>query len=137
MNGQNGQTILYTKIHFEGETFNYRWEVENKLRAVQEAYQQAKDTLRDLVFMTDPQKYFTDLEEGETIYSKVQELFDACMHTLKVTQWDIDNYETLLADWDKCHNENGVAIFPPKDHKYHYMFGDYIDGVYPDGTPVE
>ena len=44
----NYETILYTSIHFYKESFNHKWEVEDKLKYAQEINRQAKNTLRDL-----------------------------------------------------------------------------------------
>ena len=37
--------------------------------------------------------------------------------------------ELLLENWDKCHNEEGLAIPPPDDMEYDtaYLDGDYIE----------
>ena len=129
------ETKLYTWTIFLRETFNHKSEVEEKLREAKNAKELAKNTLKSLVFMTEPHKFFTVLEKGENVYLRVQELFDACMYDLEYAQWDIDNYELLLDRWDECHDKEGNAIFPP-ERIQSYLCGDYIKGVEADGTPI-
>ena len=66
----------------------------------------------------------------------IREKIDINVYTLEEAIDDlkyaiIEKYklELLLENWDKCHNEEGLAIPPPFDYESAFLDGDFIKTV--------
>ena len=123
-------------MYFSKDTFTSKHQVEQELKEVHKRIASHKDRLKSLAIMTEPQKY---CPKDEFPLNWIDEEIDTIFEEL---EWDFtEEYklEMLLNSWDKCHDENGNAIVPPKPMKVwdmDFCGGDFIKEVYPDGTPV-
>ena len=130
-------TTLYTSLYFSKQTFRNKYEVENALEEAQEMRDWYKEKIKALVFMTEPNKFYKDVD-GD-LMGQIQNDLNDYFDGLEETNDDILKLSYLLEEWDKCHDKEGRAICPPEDIPYDacYLHGDYIKMVYPDGTEVD
>lgn len=129
-------------VSFYGETFKTKREVEKAIKECQEGLDEAIAGLYKLAYMTDPSK-FMDKEYDGSPEMWIDERIKAIIHDISVAKVDIYKYKLLLEYWDKFHTKDGKIITIPKEMRdknpiYEYAFGegDWLDMVYPDGTPV-
>lgn len=129
-------TTFYTSLYFSKQTFRNKYEVENALEEAQEMRDWYKEKIKALVFMTEPNKFYKDVD-GD-LMGQIQNDLNDYFDGLEETNDDILKLSYLLEEWDKCHDKEGRAICPPEDIPYDacYLHGDYIKMVYPDGTEV-
>lgn len=120
-------TNLFCNIIFNKETFNSKYQVEQKLKEAKESIQYYKDRLLSLVMITEPEKFF-DLEDNNLIDQMRYELSDILgeLEHYYVTEYKL---ELLLDNWDNCHDKEGYAINPPNDIAWDtaYLDGDFIN----------
>ena len=78
--------------------------------------------------MTEPQKFCP--EENDPIIWVRNEIEDN-IQLIKEETIKLYKLETLLEEWDKCHDEKGDAIVPKDKELWNkvYMDGDFIDTV--------
>lgn len=121
-------TELFCNISFNRETFNERGEVLDKIHEFELYLQIAKDHLRNLVMMTEPQKYCP--EDYDTIIWVNNEFRDRME---EIEEYTIELYKlrTLLDNWDYCHNKDGLAIDFPENVSWDKAFleGDFVRTV--------
>ena len=132
-------------ISFYGETFKTKYELENAIEESRKGYDTAKNALYKLVYMTEPSK-FMDPDYDGTPEMWLDERIEAIVHDIEVAKVDLYKYELLLEYWDTFHmkvNDEEKTITIPKEmrdvkpiYDYAYGEGDWLDIVYPDGTPV-
>lgn len=130
---------------FYGEQLTTKWQVEDKIKECEKGRDDAIKAMYKLAYMTDPQKFMDKDYEGSP-EQWIDERLEAIIHDIKVATVDIYKYKVLLEMWDEYHmNVNGEerTITLPKDLRdkkpiwqHAYGEGDWIDPVYPDGTPV-
>lgn len=118
-------TELFCNITFNRETFNSKREVEERIEDLERYNQMLKDKIRDLVMMTEPQKFCP--EGYDTIIwirNELQDILDA----LDECTTDLYKLNLLLENWEECHNEEGLAIAPPDgiDWNTVYLTGDFV-----------
>lgn len=120
-------TNLFCNIIFNKETFNSKYQVEQKLKEAKESIQYYKDRLLSLVMITEPEKFF-DLEDNNLIDQMRYELSDILgeLEHYYITEYKL---ELLLDNWDNCHDKEGYAINPPNDIAWDtaYLDGDFIN----------
>lgn len=125
------QTDLFCNITFFKSTYNTKSEVEYALSTVKKEIQACENSLRTLAFITEPNKFNnTDESNGYWVEHTLEEAIDDLKYAI------IEEYklELLLENWDKCHNEEGLAIPPPFDYESAFLDGDFIKTVEnPDG----
>lgn len=129
-------TELFCSITFNKETFNSKNEVINNIEETERRLQIAKDRLRDLVIMTEPNKFCP--ENYDPILWINNEQVDA-IDTIEDCSVELYKLRTLLNSWDECHDENGLAINPPDDFTWKTAFldGDFVNSVkYPNCNSV-
>lgn len=121
-------TELYTNISFNRKTYNNKFEVEDNLEEINRCIKTCQNTIRDLVLMTEPNKYFPEGLE-QTTYNQLVQEYESQMELLEeylVEQWKL----TILLDrWDECHNDDGFAINPPTDinlYRDSFLWGDFV-----------
>lgn len=127
-------TELFCSISFNRETFNSRYEVECKIEEVEKCLQLAKDSLFNLAIMTEPQKF---CPEDLDPLSWVQCEFRENMELIEDYIVELSNLKLLLDNWDNCHNEEGLAIYPPDNIEWDtaYLCGDFVNSdKYPDAN---
>lgn len=66
------QTDFFCRISLFGETYNSLDKVEIGIRKASEAIKEAKNEIRDLVMMTEPQKMLS-VDSCDNVYDKVVE----------------------------------------------------------------
>jgi hypothetical protein len=117
-------TNLYTRIRFIDKTYNSKDEVLGDYNYVTDRIRQIKNRLLMFAMMTEPEK-FKSKDESAEFYIKsnmtdlIEEYEDLVVEHYKLSM--------LLENWERCHNDKGLAIDPPDDIKYdHYMDGDFV-----------
>lgn len=121
-------TELFCNLSFSRETFNSKEEVQERINEVSTYLQIAKDNLRNMIMMTEPQKFCPEN------YDPFIWMSNECKDSLEdIEEYSIELYKlrTLEYYWDKCHNEEGLAIDPPEDVHWDSAFltGDFIKSV--------
>ena len=129
-------TTLWTTIYFNREMFCDIHDVKMKLKEAEEDLHRAKQQMRSLVFMTEPNKFF-ESDEEYSAFDALEYKYELVLEQLLEADFNVYKYSTLLEEWDKCHKD-GKAVYPPKEMvRDAYMHGDFIEMVYEDGTKVE
>lgn len=125
-------TELFCNISFNKEAFNSKAEVEDRIDELDKQIKTYKDELRDLALMTEPSKFFNS---EENLYYYVTQAVKENIQLLQedvIERWKLS---VLLDEWDNCHNEEGLAIYPPDNIKWNTSFlcGDFVRSTkYPD-----
>lgn len=120
-------TELFCNIYFNKETFNHINQVNTRIDEVNKDIQDAENRLRQLVFMTEPNKFF----EGEDIAYQIEEMFNECIEVIKDNRYELTKLEFLKENWNNCHDRNGLAINPPENIMWDtaYLDGDYVKSI--------
>lgn len=123
-------TELFCNISYNRETFNSKYEVEDKLETVNKCIDGCKKTLRDLALMTEPNKFFNDDPDSNTYYQITKEVEDN-MELLDEYYTERYKLSLLLENWENCHNKEGLAIDPPENISWNtaYLHGDFVRTV--------
>lgn len=120
-------TELFCNISYNRETFNSKYEVEDKLNTVNRYINDCKKVLRDLAIMTEPNKFFNDNPNSDP-YNQITINFEDTIELLE--EYYIEKYKLLLLldNWENCHNKEGLAIYPPDNIDWNtaYLHGDFI-----------
>lgn len=123
------ETRLFTSIEFNRATYNDKYDVESDLDETNRLIEICEKTIRDLVVMTEPNKFFN--KEESNPYLEMTNEYEQQLDFLK--ELLIKKYKLciLLNEWDNCHDINGLAINPPDIIKYNtaYLDGDFIKTV--------
>lgn len=120
-------TTLYTDIYFNRETYNSLYEVEDELEQTNNLIKILEKDIESLTLITEPKKFCS--EEDDPICF-LQNRVRESLHELN--ELYINRYKlTLLKDeWDKCHNDEGLAIPAPREVRYKsFLSGDFIHSV--------
>lgn len=128
-------TDLFCNITFNKETFNFKSDVESKIDDLNHLINFIKDRIKSFVIMTEPNKMLGEEERKDPLFY--------LSNTLKEDLEELEDYiiekwklEMLLENWDKCHNEDGLAIDPPEniDWRTAFLDGDFVKSVkHPNG----
>ena len=114
-------TDLFCRIHFPYHVFQNIEEVENELDICRSVIKSKKEELRDLIFITEPEKYY-DKEE----YSSAKEWLDAeireCFEALDEEYEEMFRYQYLIDNWNKCHDVKNEPIGLPNNIDYDDAF---------------
>lgn len=120
-------TELFCNISYNRETFNSKYEVEDKLNTVNKYINDCKKVLRDLAIMTEPNKFFNDNPDSDP-YNQITINFEDTIELLE--EYYIEKYKLLLLldNWENCHNKEGLAIYPPDNIDWNtaYLHGDFV-----------
>lgn len=121
------ETRLFCSINYNRETFNSKYDVEDRLKEVNEGIDICKNTLRNLVYMTEPNKFYNKDDYHSPLHF-IEEEFNNSMETLEGLYYDKVKLEFLIDNWDNCHNEEGLGIDPPEGVKWNtaYIDGDFV-----------
>ena len=129
-------TELFCNITFNKETFNSKVEVQDKIEELEAYLQDSKDHLRDLLMMTEPGKFCPENYDPLIwLRNEFQDAVDS------IEEYSVELYKlrTLLVKWDTCHNEDGLAINPPKGINWETAFlsGDFVKTIeYPNANDI-
>lgn len=118
-------TDLFCTLSFNRKTYNHRYEVESDLDEARAIKRTSKERLRELAFMTEPQKFCHPEETAAEYLSN--ELY-SCFEGLEDALREEFMLECLLDNWDSCHNDKGQAVYGPKEVKWDSAFlrGDFV-----------
>lgn len=121
-------TNLFCKITFNRETYNTKDEVLNRIDELEQGLKIAKDEIKSLVTMTEPNKFCPNDEEP--LYWLINS-YEWSMELIEEYTKELYKLNLLLGIWDNCHNENGLAIEPPSEIKYNTAFldGDFVNTI--------
>lgn len=123
------ETRLFTSIEFNRATYNDKYDVESDLDETNGLIETCEKTIRDLVVMTEPNKFFNS--EDSNPYLEMTNEYEHQIDFLK--ELLIKKYKLciLLDEWDNCHDIKGLAINPPDSIEYDtaYLDGDFINTV--------
>ena len=126
------ETSLFCNIYFVGASYNYLWEVEQEISELEKYCEKCKQELRDLVMITEPDKYFTASEENGSVYEQVTERIEQIAESMEEWVCKLHDIYYLRDNWEYCHDKaSGLAIPPPESIDYHtaYYHGDYVKTV--------
>ena len=97
-------TELFCNISYNRETFNSKYEVEDKLNTVNKYINDCKKVLRDLAIMTEPNKFFNDNPDSDP-YNQITINFEDTIELLE--EYYIEKYKLLLLldniDWNTAY----------------------------------
>lgn len=120
-------TELFCNLSFNRETFNSKFEVQDKIKELDENINTCKRELRDMALMTEPSK-FMDKEDWSDPYFFVTSKVEDSLELLE--EYTIERYKlhVLLNNWENCHNEENLAIYPPDGISCDtaYLHGDFV-----------
>ena len=125
------QTDLFCRISLFGETYNSLDKVEIGIREASQAIKEAKNEIRDLVMMTEPQKMLS-VDSCDNVYDKVVRRLNQCFDTIIESNDELFKLEHLKANWDACHDKDtGLAIPLPEciDYDAAFLEGDFIKSI--------
>jgi hypothetical protein len=122
------QTDLFCNITFYRETFNSKYEVEDKIDEYNTYLEMAKNRIRNLAYITEPNKFCPS--ESDPLIWISNELRD-CFESIDEYNVELYKLRLLLDNWDKCHTDEGLAINPPADINWDSAFldGDFIKTI--------
>ena len=126
------ETELFCSIFFVGASSTYLWEVEREISELEKYCEKCKQELRDLVMITEPDKYFTASEENGSVYEQVTERIEQITESMEEWVCKLHDLYYLRDNWEYCHDKaSGLAIPPPESIDYHtaYYHGDYVKTV--------
>ena len=123
-------TNLFCNITFNRETYNSLYEVDNRIKELEECLNTCKKEIRDLAMMTEPDKFYNKESYSspyEFVYKVLEEDFEL------IEEYNVELYKLyiLKENWKKCHDENGLAIDPPDCISWDTAFlnGDFVQTV--------
>lgn len=119
-------TELMCDITFFKETYDTLYKVESKIEEITKCLQTAKNRIRDLVTMTEPNKFCP--EEYDTLTWASSE-YEENMELIEEYIVDLYKLELLRDNWTACHNKDGLAIDLPEGVHWDSAFltGDCIN----------
>lgn len=126
------ETELFCSIFFVGASYTYLWEVEREISELEKNCEKCKQELRDLVMITEPQKYFTASNENGSVYEQVAERIEQITESMEKWLSKLHDLYYLRDNWEYCHDKKrGLAIAPPEhiNSNTAYYHGDYVKTV--------
>ena len=125
-------SVLFCNINFNKETYNSKYEVENRIEELKDSIKNAKEIIKNLVVMTEPKKFCP--EDNDPLFW-MQHTADEWIEILEEDTIELYKLNLLLDNWENCHNREGLAIYPPDFIHFDTAFlsGDFIKSTkYPD-----
>lgn len=132
-------TDLFCNISYNRKTYNSKYDVEQDLEEVNNMIKYFTNKLRNLAFMTEPQKLLNckdcegfDLNPADVVNQE----FDEALEGLEEYLYKKFALDYLIDNWENCHNEEGLAIGPPEGISWNtaYLDGDFVRTVkHPEG----
>ena len=121
-------TYLMHTMEFHKETYKTKYEVEQEIEESKRIIEACEKDLYSFGIMTEPNKFCP--EENDPIIWIRNEIEDN-IQLIKEETIKLYKLETLLENWDKCHDEKGDAIIPKDKELWNkvYMDGDFIKTV--------
>ena len=120
-------TELFCNLSFNRESFNSKYEVQSTIEDLDKCINTCKQELRDVALMTEPSK-FMDKNEESNPYFFITDKVENNLELLE--EYIVERYKltVLLDNWENCHNEEGLAIYPPEEIHWDtaYLHGDFV-----------
>lgn len=133
-------TNFWTMVSINRETINSKEQLERMIEEKTKLKNHLLNSIRALVFMTEPQKFMSNDYEGNAEWY-LNERCDELFEFLEEVNYDLYRLELLENCWDECHDkETGLAIDPPENIDYNtsYCNGDFVKTVkYPTGSDID
>ena len=130
-------TTLRTNIYFSHKTYKEKYEVEQDIALKERIIENCEKELMMFMTMTEPAKFWreSEAEVGETPLIWLQNEVSSLIESIKEETAELCDLYRLLDHWESCHDKDGKAIEPyqHENHTDNYVWGDYIDSVYPNG----
>lgn len=119
-------TDLWTNIEFNKQTYNAVEEVHSELNNTNETIDFYEHELKALALITEPKKY---CDKDDDPISFIINRFNDNLEELRNLYVERFKLSLLLDSWDRCHDERGFAIAPPKgiDWRTAFLDGDFIE----------
>lgn len=114
-------TYFTTTIEFPRKTYDYLGQVECDIEREQLYIKSARNTLRNLAIMTEPQKY---CDEEDNPMTWVSHEVDDALEALEASVCRLHDLYLLKSGWSSIERKDGVFV-APADEK-NYLFGDFI-----------
>lgn len=120
-------TELFCNVSYNRESFNSREEVEYRISELDKTIESCKKTIRDMALMTEPSKFMIK-DNDDSPYYFVTRVVEDSLEFLEediIERWKLS---LLLDNWENCHNEEGLAIYPPDGihGDTAYLHGDFV-----------
>lgn len=106
------ETNALVVVHFNRTTFDSKHAVKEYIEEHESAAKMAKDRIRSLILMTEPQK-FCPADEDPLTWLENQ--YKDWMELLEESNYKVDTARLVLSNWDKMHHANGCALAVPGD----------------------
>lgn len=124
------QTDLFCNITFNRETYNSLYEVNDRIEELEKCLNTCKKEIRDLVMMTEPEKFY-DKKSYSNPYEFVNKVLEGDFELIEEYNVELYKLYKLRENWEKCHDENGLAIDPPDCIGWDTAFldGDFVKTI--------
>lgn len=118
-------TYLQTEIYFPRKTYTDKWQVEQDLDETRALMHSARCRLRQLAFITEPNKFCGDNEGGDPM-DWVELRFNEAIDSFKEAYSEALILRLLLDQWNNIkRDKDGRFILPPTTDTS-YLYGDFI-----------
>lgn len=123
-------TELFCNISFNRESFNSKYEVEDRIDLLHKQIDTCKSELKKLAYITEPEKWYNK-EDYDCPESYIDDKLLSNLDLLQELIIEEYKLELLLNNWDNCHDENGLAIDSPDgiDWNTAFLEGDFVRTV--------
>jgi len=120
-------TELFCNITFNRETFNSKYEVEDRIEDLDNYIEHCESILKELAVVTEPNKMF-NIDEDNNPIDIIRNEVKSTLKELQESYIDRYKLRLLLSNWNNCHNEKGLAISPIDGINWETAFldGDFI-----------
>lgn len=120
-------TELFCNLSFNKKTYNSLLEVENDIDEIKAILSNIKATLRQLAYITEPEKFYSK-DDYNSPGDYIESELSRCLDELDDYYFDLVKLEYLRDNWYNCHDKDGFAIEPPKPMEWEtaYITGDFI-----------
>lgn len=117
-------TCLTTTIEYNKEVYNNLYEVKHAISECEYLIASIKKDLLNFATMTEPQKFCPT--DSDPLYW-IKEEVESNLELLEEKYIDLYKLELLRSNWQYCHNDEGLAIPPPKGMADAYLEGSFIN----------
>lgn len=118
-------TYLQTEICFSRKTYTDRGQVEDDLDEAMALMHSARNRLRQLAFITEPNKFCGDDEDGDPM-DWVECRFNEAIDSFKEAYREVIDLKCLLSQWDTIERDKDGRFIEPPTFDKTYLYGDMI-----------
>lgn len=128
-------TELFTRIHFNKKTYNYKDEVESNLEKTRDCIKLCWKNIKNLTSVAKVKKLLAagnpnyTVEELKSQFSEIDTELEDTKEELEEYYYDEFALSLLLEHWDECHDKDGYPIEPPDSIQWDtsYIWGDFLN----------